>query len=131
MKEIQKVAILGAGAMGAYFATRFSETGFSTCLIARGQRFEKLQKDGLIVNSKHYNIPVVNPETAAEPVDLLIVALKHHHLAGAIHGLENIIGNSTTIISIMNGLESEDIIGAIYGMDKFSMLHPWELMPCG
>lgn len=118
MQDIQKVAVLGAGAMGAYFATRFFEAGFSTFLVAKGQRFEKLKNNGLIVNGKKFNIPVINPENADEPVDLLIVALKHHHLQEAAHGLDKLIGESTTIISIMNGLESEEIIGAIYGMDK-------------
>jgi len=118
MPEISKVAILGAGAMGAYFATRFFESGLSTCLIARGSRFEKLTKDGLIVNGKRYDIPVVDPAQAASPVDLIIVALKHHHLQEAARGLEKLIGDSTVFLSVMNGLESEEIIGSFYGMDK-------------
>ena len=119
MREIQKVAVLGAGAMGAYFVTRFFDSPFfTTALVAKGERSEKLQSNGLIVNGKQYTIPVIIPETATEPVDLLIVALKHHHLADAVHGLENLIGDSTTIISVMNGLESEEYIGSIYGMDK-------------
>ena len=46
------------------------------------------------------------------------MALKHHHLEEAVQGLEKLVGDSTTIISIMNGLESEEYIGSIYGMDK-------------
>ncbi|PKO19239.1 MAG: 2-dehydropantoate 2-reductase [Chloroflexi bacterium HGW-Chloroflexi-10] len=119
MQEIQKVAILGAGAMGAYFATRFFETGgFSTVLVARGEHFDRLKNQGLVVNGKTYAIPVVKPEAVKGPVDLLIVALKHHHLAAALPGLEKLIGDTTTIISVMNGLESEAIIGSMYGVDK-------------
>jgi 2-dehydropantoate 2-reductase len=119
MQKIQKVAILGAGAMGAYFAGRFFDTpGFSTALIAKEDRFDKLTKNGLAINGKPYAIPVVHPDQATSPVDLIIVALKHHHLEKAIHGLEKLVGDSTTIISVMNGLESEEYIGSIYGMDK-------------
>ena len=119
MQEIQKVAILGAGAMGAYFAGRFFDTaGFSTVLIARGPRLETLRNEGLVVNGKPYALPAIDPDGAVSPVDLLIVALKHHHLEEAVHGLENLIDDSTTIISVMNGLESEEYIGSIYGMDK-------------
>ena len=118
MQDIQKVAILGAGAMGAYFAARFVETGFSTCLIARGQRFEKLNRDGLIVNGKRFYIPVIDPDQADEPVDLIIVALKHHHLQEAARGLDKLVGDSTVFLSVMNGLESEEILGSFYGMDK-------------
>ena len=59
MKDIHKVAILGAGAMGAYFATRFfTAPGFATSLIAKGERGRRLENDGLIVNGKHYSLPV-------------------------------------------------------------------------
>ncbi len=119
MKEIKKVAILGAGAMGAYFAGRFFETaGFSTVLIAKGERLERLKSKGLVINGKPYAIPVIHPDEDYSPVDLIIVALKHHHLVEAVPDLEKIVGDSTTIMSVMNGLESEEYIGSIYGMDK-------------
>ncbi len=119
MPEIKKVAILGAGAMGAYFASCFYDTpGFSTVLIADGQRLEKLAKDGLVVNGKPYLIPTVSPQAAEGPVDLIIVGLKHHHLAGAIQNLGKLVGDSTLFLSVMNGLESEEIIAARYGQDK-------------
>ena len=119
MQEIQKVAILGAGAMGAYFASSFFDTaGFSTVLIAKGHRLDKLKTKGLVVNEKSYAIPVIHPDEATSTMDLIIVALKHHHLEEAAKGLEKLVGDSTTIISVMNGLESEEYIGSIYGMDK-------------
>jgi len=119
MQKIQKVAILGAGAMGAYFASRFFDTAnFSTVLIAKGNRLDKLKTNGLVVNGKSYAIPAIHPDEASSTVDLIIVALKHHHLEEAVQGLEKLVGDSTTIISIMNGLESEEYIGSIYGMDK-------------
>ena len=119
MQKIQKVAILGAGAMGAYFASRFFDTAsFSTGLIAKGPRLDKLKTKGLIVNGKSYVIPVIHPDEATSTADLIIVALKHHHLEEAVQGLEKLVGDSTTIISVMNGLESEEYIGSIYGTDK-------------
>jgi 2-dehydropantoate 2-reductase len=119
MQIIQKVAILGAGAMGAYFAGRFFDTsGFSTVLIATGQRKDRLEKNGLVVNGKSYILPVLDPEETASPADLIIVALKHQHLKDAVAGLNKLVGPDTTFISVMNGLDSEEYIGSIYGMDK-------------
>jgi 2-dehydropantoate 2-reductase len=119
MREINSVAILGAGAMGAYFATRFFDTpGFSTAVVARGERYDRLKNDGLVVNGKAYAIPVAHPDKVASPVHLIIVALKHHHLAEAIPDLKRLVGDQTTIISVMNGLDSEEIIGSVYGMNK-------------
>jgi 2-dehydropantoate 2-reductase len=119
MQNIKKVAILGAGAMGAYFASRFFDAaGFSTALIAKDQRKNRLERDGLVVNGKAYAIPVLHPDQPTSPVDLIIVALKHHHLAVAASGLEKLVGPATTIISVMNGLDSEEYMGSIYGKDK-------------
>jgi 2-dehydropantoate 2-reductase len=119
MQQIRRVAILGAGAMGASYASMFFDAaGFSTALIARGDRHERLRREGLIVNGKRYAIPVVHPDEAATPADLIVVALKHHHLPGALPDLRSLVGDQTTIISVMNGLDSEETIGSVYGMDK-------------
>jgi 2-dehydropantoate 2-reductase len=119
MLEIQKVAILGAGAVGAYFAAQFFDTpGLSTVLIASGERLDKLKKDGIVVNGKPYWIPVIQPDEAEATVDLIVVALKHHQLAKAVQDLGKLVGETTTFLSMMNGLESEEMIGAIFGMDK-------------
>jgi 2-dehydropantoate 2-reductase len=119
MQEIRKVAILGAGAMGAFFASKFFETvGCSTVLVARGERYDRLRKDGLVVNGKTYAIPLVHPDETTQAADLIIVAVKDHHLPDAVHDLKNLVGDQTTIISVMNGLDSEKTIGAVYGMDK-------------
>lgn len=118
MEEITKIAVLGAGAVGSYFATTFFATGFETSVVARGQRYERLRRDGLVVNDRHYMVPVTHPDAASEPADLIVVGLKHHHLPAALPDLKNLVGEQTTIISIMNGLDSEEIIGAMYGPDK-------------
>jgi len=105
--------------MGAVLASRFNAApGFSTCLIARGERRDRLMKTGLTVNEETFFLPVIDPAEAQTPVDLILVALKHHQLPEAMTGLGNLVGPETVFISIMNGLDSETYIGGLYGMDK-------------
>jgi 2-dehydropantoate 2-reductase len=105
--------------MGAYFAACFAAAeGFTTRLIARGARRERLERGGLVVNGRPLLLPVASPEDSPEPADLIIVGLKHHHLAGAAAELKAFVGDGTVILSVMNGIESEAIIGAAVGMDK-------------
>jgi len=119
MRANTHIAILGAGALGAAYASQFTDAAdCAAVLIARGQRYERLKNDGLVVNGKPYAIPVTHPDQAEQAADLILVALKHHHLAQAVPDLRNFIGDQTTIISVMNGLDSEATIGSIYGMDK-------------
>jgi 2-dehydropantoate 2-reductase len=113
------VAILGAGSLGAVYASRFYDLD-PTCvsLVASGDRYHRLKRDGVIINQRHYPIPVYSPQDAAPLADLIIVALKHHHLAEALPDLRNRVGDHTVILSVMNGLDSETIIAEQYGADK-------------
>jgi 2-dehydropantoate 2-reductase len=116
---VKTIAILGAGAMGGAYAAMLSAVeAFDTLFVAHGPRAERLRRDGLIVNGQDLRLPVVGPGEGASPVDLIIVALKHHHLDAALPDLAPLVGDHTSIISIMNGLESETIIGNVYGKDK-------------
>jgi 2-dehydropantoate 2-reductase len=68
--SFNKVSVIGAGAMGACYASRFFEMGgVDVALLARGDRCERLRGLGLIVNGKPYAIPVNRPEEAT-PADL-------------------------------------------------------------
>ncbi len=119
MKEIKNIAILGAGAMGASYASMFFDSPeFSTVLVAREPRYDRLKTEGLVVNRKRYSIPVVHPDETVPPADLIMVALKCHNLPDAVHDLKNLVGDETIILSVMNGLDSEEQLGAVYGMDK-------------
>jgi len=119
MTAIRKISIVGAGAMGAAYAAMFTDAaGFSVSFVARGERYERLKNKTLTVNDRLYNVPVVHPDKVSAPADLILVALKHHHLAGAVGDIAALVGEHTAILSVMNGLESEETIGAACGMDK-------------
>jgi len=114
---LDSAAVLGAGALGAFYASQFYQAGFATTLIARGARYEALARDGVVVNERPFRLPVTHPDDGY-PVDLIIVALKHHHLAEALGDLRPFVGPRTLILSVMNGLDSETIIGEVVGPEK-------------
>jgi 2-dehydropantoate 2-reductase len=116
--SIEKIAIIGAGALGAAYGSILYEMDpRCVCFIAAGPRYENLKRDGVVVNGKRYGITVESPNQAL-PADLLIVAVKNHHLDQAIGEMKKAVGPATTILSVMNGIDSEERIGAVYGMDK-------------
>lgn len=125
MQEITRVGILGAGALGALYASLITKAGGAEVyFIARGERRRRLAEQGLVVNGEPLHVPVHDaegpaPEAAA---DLIIVALKHHHLSEALGDLAPVLGPETTIISVMNGLVSEEVLIDAYG--------PGRVLPC-
>jgi 2-dehydropantoate 2-reductase len=116
---IETISIIGAGALGGAYASFFHDMdNHCVSFIASGDRFERLRREGLIVNGKLYNIPVFTPEDILPDSDLIIVAVKHNQLNDVVREMRNRVGRETTIISVMNGIESEMKIGAAYGMEK-------------
>ncbi|MDP1991752.1 MAG: 2-dehydropantoate 2-reductase [Syntrophales bacterium] len=116
---IETISIVGAGALGGAYASIFHDMdNHCVSFVASGDRFEQLNREGLIVNGKLYNIPVIKPEDLLPPSDLIIVAVKHNQLNDAIREMKTRVGRETTIVSVMNGIESEMKIGAAYGMEK-------------
>jgi len=119
MASIENITIVGPGAMGAAYASLLYEAN-PGCVqfVADGKRYERLCREGLIVNGKHYAIPVVRSGDRISPSDLVIFAVKHHHLDDAIRDAQSIIGDATDIMSVMNGIESEERLGAVFGVER-------------
>lgn len=117
--SIKTISLIGAGAVGAVYASKFY-TMDKNCisLVAKGERYDRLREKGLFVNKRHYLLNVIRPEENTPPSDLIIVAVKHHHLEEAIRDISNRVGDDTLILSVMNGIESEEQIGAAYGREK-------------
>ena len=119
MSSASTIAILGAGAMGAVYASRFSTMDpASIAFVAAGERADRLRREGVIVNDTPYAIPVLTPDAPPAPADLILVALKYHHLEAALPMIAPFVGEDTVLISVMNGLDSEPMIGALYGPEK-------------
>lgn len=108
--KIQSVAVLGAGAVGSYVIWGLSEKkDISLSVIAKGERAERLKSEGCLINGKTYHLAVLTPEEA-KGVDLLIVSLKYGALAGALDDIKEVVGENTIVMSLMNGVDSEEII---------------------
>jgi len=115
----ERIYIIGAGAVGAAYASIFYDRDPGCVFfIAAGERGERLRRGGVIVNGKQYPVPVLNSQAPFPAADLLVVTVKHHHLDRAIAEMQGGIGPDTTIISLMNGIDSEERIGAVYGEEK-------------
>lgn len=115
--EIRTVGIIGAGAIGAYFIAGLEEhLGENLWIIAEGERAERLVKDGIVVNDRQIRLHVKSPEEA-RGVDLLIVCVKYGALEEALPMIEAAVQDHTVVMSTLNGVDSEEIIGRKIGME--------------
>jgi len=115
--KINKVALLGAGAVGAYFIWGLSEKmGDNFCVVAKGERKERLIKNGIIINGKQYALNVKEPQELKD-VDLLLVSSKQDALPGMLDDIKCMVSENTMVMSLLNGVTSEEIIGSAVGME--------------
>lgn len=115
--KINKVALLGAGAVGAYFIWGLSEKmGDDFCVVAKGERKQRLEKNGIIINGKQYSLNVKEPQEVKD-LDLLLVSSKQDALPGMLDDIKCMVSDNTMVMSLLNGVTSEEIIGEAIGME--------------
>lgn len=119
MKKIENVTIVGLGALGcAYAGKLYDMNPKGLKILAGGERAQRYKEDGFFINGKRYDFTYVSPEEQSDPADLIIVVVKTHQLAQAIIDMKNQVGPNTVILSLLNGITSEEFIGNEYGMEK-------------
>ena len=109
MKDIEKISLIGLGAIGVFFAPRLYETyGENFRVIANGERKERLENKGVTVNGINYKFPIITPDVMGDEADLIIIGVKGYSLEQAIDDIRNQVGENTLILSLLNGVDSEE-----------------------
>lgn len=118
--EIRKVSIIGLGALGVMFGSQMAGnmSAGNLRVIADRRRIEKYQEEKIYCNGQACDFNYITPEENCEPADLLIFAVKYNGLEDAVKAAKNHVGENTVIISLLNGISSEAIIGKTYGSNK-------------
>ena len=119
--KYQSVAVLGAGAVGSYVMWGLAKKKeIDLCVVASGERKARYERDGFVINGQVYHPAVRTPEEAAG-VDLFIVATKYQALRPALGDIRTVAGEHTTVMSLINGVDSEEIIGEV--IDPSRIVH--------
>ena len=117
---IKKVSIIGLGALGVLFGHHLSKRMelWDLRIIADRERISRYEKEKVYSNGELCEFHYVTPEEECSPADLLIFSVKFNGLDEALHSVRKHVGENTIILSLLNGITSESIIGHVYGMDK-------------
>jgi len=119
MEKIETVLIAGAGAVGLTVASSIYEWNAKNIyVLAKGSRLENYKAKGLYVNEKRIPFLLADVDKKDCEPDLIIIACKYHHLKEIISDIKNYVGKNTLILSLLNGISSEEIIGKEYGKER-------------
>lgn len=118
--EIKTVALIGLGAVGILYAHQLAQAMAPEDLriVADRGRIEKYQRDGIFINGKRCDFHYVPPDAQCTPADLILIAVKYNGLDNAVDAIRNQVGPRTIILSLLNGISSEEHISQAYGAEK-------------
>lgn len=115
MQKIETVALIGLGAIGAVYGSYLQKTlhdRFS--VIADDNRIQRYEQYPISINGEvvHFNYQSTTSNVA--PVDLLLIAVKNDQLQEVLHTIGPFVGANTIILSLLNGISSEEEILNMY-----------------
>jgi 2-dehydropantoate 2-reductase len=103
-----RYAIVGAGAIGAYVGASLARAGAEVVLIARGAHLTAMRRSGLRIVGAHgeYTVAPGCTDVCSDvgPVDVVVIALKAHQIAGMLGEIAHLMRDDTLIVSMQNGV---------------------------
>ncbi len=115
MKEIKNVLLCGLGAIGAIIAVSVSNSR-NACLkvLLDEKRYQKYKNSPAIFNNVSYNFDYILPDCRNFKADMVIIAVKSIDLDDVLINLKNFVYEDTVFVSLLNGINSENIIARKY-----------------
>lgn len=116
MNEIKNVVICGIGAVGSIYANKINEynSNFLRVLVDK-TRLQNYTTNPKIFNGKPLYFNYILPENNDFKADLIIIATKFDGLNETIKNIKNFVKEDTIILSLLNGVTSEELIAEKYG----------------
>jgi 2-dehydropantoate 2-reductase len=113
-------AVFGAGAVGGYFGGRLAQAGHDVRFVARGRQLAAIREHGLRVSSVDGDFLIRPAHVADDPavigqVDVVLVGVKAWQVAEAAEAMRPLVGGSTVVVPLQNGVEAPDELCAVLG----------------
>ncbi len=117
-----KIAIIGAGAVGGYYGARLAEAGHEVHFLVR-RDYHAVTAGGLKVTSPDGDFALASPHIAGNseeigPTDWVICALKSGSLDNAHKLVRPCVGPGTRVLVLMNGLGLEEHFAGWFGAGR-------------
>jgi 2-dehydropantoate 2-reductase len=114
-----KIAVVGSGAVGGYYGALLARAGHEVVFVARGAHLDAIRAHGLKVRGPlgDWTLPVrAEPDAASVGhADLVLFAVKTYDNDSALPLLAPLVGRSTIVLTLQNGVDSPAAVAAVVG----------------
>ena len=130
-----RIVVVGAGAIGGFVGGKLAASGHDVVLVGRPPLVEAVRARGLRV-VEPWGATAVHPKAVTDiaeafdstlPADLVLFCVKTYDTQAAIDELRPVASQFRFILSLQNGVSSEDILAQTFGAQKViagTITHP-------
>ena len=118
-----RIAVMGAGAIGGYYGGRLAQAGHDVTFITRGDHLRAIRAGGLVLRGPAGD-SVISGAAATDdpaqiaPVDVVLFCVKLYDTEDAARAIAPLLSNGGVCITLQNGVDAPQRIGAIAGQDR-------------
>ncbi|MDQ7088012.1 MAG: 2-dehydropantoate 2-reductase [Acidobacteriota bacterium] len=119
-----RILVVGAGALGGLVGASLAEAGEDTVMVEiNAARARLLGETGLFISregeaERCVKLNVVTTVEGLAPVDLVFVSVKSYQTEAAVRGVMPVIGATTRVLSLQNGIGNTDTMARIIGPER-------------
>lgn len=116
------ILVMGAGGVGGCFGGMLARSGQSVTFVARGPHLEAIRRNGLRVRGDAVgeftvDAPVLERPDGTEKADLVLFCVKSYQNDDALRIIAPVVGSSTAILTLQNGIGAGDQIAGRFGVN--------------
>ena len=113
-KFMKQILVVGAGSVGGFFGAHLAKNNPSVSFLLRARTCDAVKQNGLTIRSAGGSF-TVRPRVASDPLelpkpDLIILGVKAYDLDHVMDQLEPVLTDDTVILTLQNGIDTEDRI---------------------
>ena len=105
-----RICVVGSGAMGGFLGVKLAVSGQTVIFIDKGEQLLAIQEKGLKLIMKDGTVDIVKDARATDSFeeagvqDVVILALKAHHIPDVADRIPALFGPDTCVVTIQNGI---------------------------
>ena len=120
---MQRIAVMGAGAVGCYFGGMLARAGADVTLIARGAHLDALVRDGLFLDTLQFKervkVRASADASAVSGAELVLFSVKTTGTEDAARAMAPHLAPGARVVSLQNGVDNLEKIRAVSGIEAF------------
>lgn len=118
VSPLERIGVVGAGAIGGFLAALFSSKGYDVFCVSREETRDEIAKRGISIESSVFGDFTSHPKAVSHlsvPVDILFITVKSPFLSAALRLVPRSYVEHAVVVPLLNGIGHREYIRDVMG----------------